>query len=100
MPPALSTFLSIPIIWIVKKSSSPGFAEAQVAGLLFGFVMYDLSHCNLFLILDFFHHANPPFYYLKKLKAYHLEHHYKNSNKGFGVTSKFWDIVFGTEIVK
>lgn len=33
---------------------------------------------------------------MRKLKKYHLEHHYKNYQLGFGVTSWFWDEVFGT----
>jgi len=33
--------------------------------------------------------------YWRQLKKYHLAHHYKNFDLGYGVTSKFWDIVFG-----
>ena len=36
----------------------------------------------------------PSFY--KGLKKYHLAHHYKNFELGYGVTSKFWDTIFGT----
>jgi hypothetical protein len=36
----------------------------------------------------------PSFY--KELKKYHLAHHYKNFELGYGVTSKFWDTIFGT----
>lgn len=38
-----------------------------------------------------------PFYY-RNLKKYHLAHHYGDYENGFGVTSRFWDIVFGTEL--
>jgi 4-hydroxysphinganine ceramide fatty acyl 2-hydroxylase len=31
----------------------------------------------------------------RELKRYHLAHHYKNFELGYGVTSKFWDSVFG-----
>jgi 4-hydroxysphinganine ceramide fatty acyl 2-hydroxylase len=27
-----------------------------------------------------------------------MQHHYKNGDIGYGVSSKFWDYVFGTEI--
>lgn len=38
-----------------------------------------------------------PLYY-KELKKYHLQHHYADFENGFGVTSRFWDRVFGTEL--
>lgn len=38
-----------------------------------------------------------PLYY-KELKKYHLQHHYADFENGFGVTSRFWDWVFGTEL--
>lgn len=36
--------------------------------------------------------------YYRDLKKYHLAHHYKDFENGFGVTSRFWDRVFGTEL--
>lgn len=36
--------------------------------------------------------------YYAKLKKYHLEHHFADYNNGFGVTSPFWDYVFGTPL--
>lgn len=38
-----------------------------------------------------------PFHY-KQLKKYHLQHHFADFENGFGVTSRFWDRVFGTEL--
>lgn len=37
--------------------------------------------------------------YYGKLKKYHLQHHFADFQRGFGVTSKFWDKVFGTELM-
>ena len=36
--------------------------------------------------------------YYADLKSYHMDHHYKDAENGFGVTSRFWDRVFGTEL--
>ena len=36
--------------------------------------------------------------YYRQLKKYHLQHHYADYANGFGVTSRFWDVVFGTEL--
>ena len=43
------------------------------------------------------HHSRLPAY-LQEMKKYHLAHHYKNFDLGFGVTSKFWDIIFNTVV--
>jgi 4-hydroxysphinganine ceramide fatty acyl 2-hydroxylase len=64
------------------------YACSAFAGGFLGYVLYDCTHY-------FLHHAKlPPYFH--KLKKYHLEHHYKNYELGFGVTSWHWDKVFGT----
>ena len=50
----------------------------------------------ILLIIDYLHHGTPFTEYIKKSKSYHMDHHYKNHNLGFGVSSKLWDFVFGT----
>ncbi len=44
------------------------------------------------------HHTRLPSY-VRDMKKYHLAHHYKNFDLGFGVTSKIWDYVFNTVLV-
>jgi dihydroceramide fatty acyl 2-hydroxylase len=85
-------------------------------GGLLGYVLYDCTHYYL-------HHAHPSFDPAKHLKVlisfqslskhsylflylqhvhsdvhqkYHLNHHFRIQNKGFGITSTLWDHVFGT----
>lgn len=53
---------------------------------------------QLLLIKIFLLLCSLPSYY-KELKKYHLQHHFSDYQKGFGVTSKFWDKVFGTELI-
>ena len=60
------------------------------AGGTLGYIMYDITHYVL-------HHTKLPKYF-QTVKRLHLEHHYKNYELGFGVTSPFWDVVFGTEL--
>jgi len=36
--------------------------------------------------------------YFKDMKLYHMQHHYKFGQIAFGVSMKFWDIVFNTAI--
>ena len=55
-----------------------------------------LSHPNLAL-QDTDISCSLPAYY-RELKKYHLQHHFADYENGFGVTSRFWDRVFGTEL--
>lgn len=38
--------------------------------------------------------------HLVTMKSYHMDHHYRNYDQGFGVTSKFWDGVFNTLLLE
>ena len=58
-----------------------------LAGFGVGYILYDLTHYYL-------HHATDSFF--MKLKKYHMKHHHRDPSKGFGVSSPFWDGVFGT----
>jgi len=93
MPPTLFVALAIPF-WKLAHAVfywNWYVATAVFCGGIFGYVSYDLTHY-------FLHHKTLPGYY-KELKKYHLEHHYMDYENGFGVTSRFWDWVFGTELV-
>lgn len=58
-------------------------------GFLLGYLMYGSMHYAI-------HAWNPPFRFMKPLWRNHHLHHYKSEDKGFGVSSAFWDRVFGT----
>jgi 4-hydroxysphinganine ceramide fatty acyl 2-hydroxylase len=58
-------------------------------GLALAYILYDMIHYSQ-------HHSSPKMGYFKSLKMYHMQHHYKDGLKGFGVSSKFWDYVFFT----
>ena len=58
-------------------------------GFLLGYLMYGSMHYAI-------HAWNPPFRFMKPLWRNHHLHHYKSEEKGFGVSSAFWDRVFGT----
>jgi 4-hydroxysphinganine ceramide fatty acyl 2-hydroxylase len=95
MPPALGFALAYPI-WTGLTFLLPhGIGQGVVSGAMTGFVLYDLMHC-MFCSSDFLHHGKPFLSHFKEMKTYHLDHHYKNANLGYGITSKFWDYVFST----
>lgn len=91
MPPTLFAILASPF-WKLAHTLFPNWYTATTiyCGGVFGYICYDLTHY-------FLHHQNLPFWY-KELKKYHLAHHFLDYELGFGVTSKFWDQVFGTEL--
>nr|XP_023026295.1 fatty acid 2-hydroxylase [Leptinotarsa decemlineata] len=63
-----------------------------LAGGLAGYVIYDMIHFYL-------HHGSPKengyFYHLKR---YHNQHHFAHDDLGFGISSMFWDKIFGTAL--
>ncbi|UPK89348.1 hypothetical protein LCI18_000283 [Fusarium solani-melongenae] len=93
MPPTLFVVLAYPFWHFAHAVFAYSWhaATGAFAGGLFGYICYDLTHY-------FLHHQNLPLWY-KELKKYHLAHHFLDYELGFGVTSKFWDSIFGTELL-
>ncbi|PWA81638.1 fatty acid hydroxylase 1 [Artemisia annua] len=85
-PPTATAILLFPLWNIVKLISTPAVAPALFAGILLGYVMYDVTHYYL-------HHGQPKSEVPKHLKKYHLNHHFRIQNKGYGITSSLWDKV-------
>lgn len=88
-PPAATPVICVPIWSLIRLLSTASVAPALFGGILLGYVMYDITHYYL-------HHGQPRTGVPKKLKKYHLDHHFRAQTKGFGITSSFWDHVFGT----
>lgn len=60
-------------------------------GVLVGLTLYDITH----YYFHFGPEINIPF--LINLRRNHLKHHYRDPNRGFGVSNTFWDKIFGSE---
>ncbi|KIW81626.1 hypothetical protein Z517_04652 [Fonsecaea pedrosoi CBS 271.37] len=92
MPPTLFLILATPFYKLAHFVFWYNWyvAITVFSGGIFGYVCYDCTHYWLH------HHQLPA--YVRDLKKYHLAHHYQNFELGFGVTSKFWDYVWGTEL--
>ncbi|KAG8863979.1 fatty acid alpha-hydroxylase [Tulasnella sp. 330] len=88
MPPVLFTTLSTPFTRLAHVLFPTAIANGIIAGSFTFYVLYDCMHYAL-------HHTKLP-EYMREMKKYHLAHHYKNFELGFGVTSKIWDYVFAT----
>ncbi|KAK4938322.1 fatty acid alpha-hydroxylase [Elasticomyces elasticus] len=92
MPPTLFLVLATPFYKLAHTVFWYNWYAAITvfSGGIFGYICYDCTHYWLH------HHQLPS--YVRELKKYHLAHHYQNFELGFGVTSKFWDTVWGTEL--
>lgn len=88
MPPILFALLSHPFTRLAYLLFPVAHANAVIAGSFTFYVLYDCTHYAL-------HHTQLPSY-IKEMKIYHMAHHFKDADLGFGVTSKIWDYAFGT----
>lgn len=93
MPPSASIPLAIGFYLLFSLVLSGGRLNAFFAAFLLGYLFYDISHYAL-------HHFNFKGTYWKKLKKRHMLHHFSDSAKGYGVSSSFWDKVFGSDFEK
>lgn len=92
MPPTLFLALATPFYKLAHTVFYWNWhiAIAVYCGGIFGYICYDLTHY-------FLHHKTLPAYW-RELKKYHLQHHFMDYENGFGVTSRFWDVIFGTQL--
>ncbi len=94
MPPVVSIPLALLFYFffqllIVRLMNAPLWFNPIFAGFIFGYLIYDLTHYAT-------HHFPMRSGYLKFIKRYHMQHHYKTPDKRFGVSSPLWDYVYKT----
>jgi sterol desaturase/sphingolipid hydroxylase (fatty acid hydroxylase superfamily) len=95
MPPILSIplaffFYGFFLVVVGGILGSPLLVGPAYAGFIAGYLCYDMLHYAE-------HHFTMRWGFLKPLKLYHLRHHFKNPDRGFGVSSPVWDVVFRTK---
>ncbi|KAK3786484.1 hypothetical protein RRG08_058540 [Elysia crispata] len=91
-PPVPASMFGVAFYLLTKLIFPTGMAHAVFAGIIAGYVIYDLTHYYVH------HGGTPSIAYFRRLKAYHTLHHYKHQNLGFGISSKMWDFPFCTLI--
>ena len=94
MPPVVSipmsaVFLLLYTFIFSNLLGQPQWVGPVAAGFTVGYLAYDLIHYAT-------HHLAMRHGYFKYLKRYHMLHHYKTPEARFGVSSPFWDWVYGT----
>jgi sterol desaturase/sphingolipid hydroxylase (fatty acid hydroxylase superfamily) len=87
MPPIPSMIVST-LLFFLFYLTMGNVAYAFFPGFLFGYLAYGSMHFAI--------HAFAPPRFLKALWRNHHLHHYKTPDKGFGVSSVLWDVIFRT----
>jgi sterol desaturase/sphingolipid hydroxylase (fatty acid hydroxylase superfamily) len=88
MPPVPSIIIAS-VIFLLQFSLLRQYTFLFFPGFMLGYLLYGSMHYAI-------HAWNPPFKWMKPLWRNHHLHHYKEGEKGFGVSSTLWDLVFGT----
>jgi sterol desaturase/sphingolipid hydroxylase (fatty acid hydroxylase superfamily) len=88
MPPVPSLILASVVLSIMYLIMGK-IAFMFFPGFLLGYLIYGTMHFAI-------HAWNPPFKWMKPLWRNHHLHHYKDEQKGYGVSTTIWDRVFGT----
>ena len=94
MPPVVSIpmaalFYAAFYLVVGELLGAPSWVPALFAGFILGYLVYDMIHYAT-------HHFPMRSGYLRFLKRYHMQHHFKTPEQQFGVSSPLWDRVFGT----
>jgi sterol desaturase/sphingolipid hydroxylase (fatty acid hydroxylase superfamily) len=94
MPPALSVpmsfvFFGAAYLIFVPILGLAHWLNPVFAGLVGGYLIYDLMHYSI-------HHSSVKSGWWYEFRKHHLRHHGACDFLRFGVTTTFWDRVFGT----
>jgi len=79
--------LLLTIAWVIFGASD---GVIFFGGIVAGFAVYEVVHYRI-------HFSEPAFALEERLRARHLAHHFREPDAIFGVTTRLWDVVFGTE---
>lgn len=88
MPPVLSLFIAS-VLFIIYRTLLGDLVFGFLAGFLVGYAAYLAIHYSV-------HAFKVPNNSLKILWHHHAIHHYRESDRAFGVSSPLWDHIFET----
>jgi sterol desaturase/sphingolipid hydroxylase (fatty acid hydroxylase superfamily) len=93
MVPAISIPLAALFYFMFRFILGEVLVAPFFIGFIFGYLFYDMTHYAV-------HHFNLKSKFWLELKQHHMIHHYKDMDNGYGVSSKFWDLIFRTQFKK
>ncbi len=89
MPITLSLLIAV-VLLLLFSALFGQLVWAFFAGFLFGYLAYDMIHYSIH------HFKKPGPKWLGNIWKSHLDHHFRDSSKGYGVSSPLWDKIIGT----
>ncbi len=89
MPPSASVPLALGFLGLFWAVLGYDVALAFGAGFLGGYLLYDMLHFHV-------HHHTPRTAMGRKLREWHMRHHFQDDERAFGISAPYWDWVFGT----
>jgi sterol desaturase/sphingolipid hydroxylase (fatty acid hydroxylase superfamily) len=89
MPPSVSVPLATLVFLGFRLVLGTAWSLPFFAGFLIGYLIYDMTHFHI-------HHHRSDNKVSLALRRYHYRHHFQQSDRGYGVTSSFWDRIFRT----
>ena len=93
MVPAISMPLCVIFYTLFYFIFGQTYVDAFFVGYVAGYLFYDMTHYAL-------HHTNFKSKFWIDLKQHHMRHHYLEPDKGYGVSTAFWDHVYRTTFRK
>lgn len=96
IPNLASIVLAVMVYWlfyfiiVYSIGASPGVMQGFYASFVFGYLVYDMMHYAT-------HYAKFKNKWFREIQRNHLDHHFVDHDRGFGLSNVFWDRVFGTE---
>jgi sterol desaturase/sphingolipid hydroxylase (fatty acid hydroxylase superfamily) len=89
MPILLSGPILILAFGVIALVFGLPLAWPVLAGFMVGYLAYDMVHYHV-------HHREPTTRFGRMLRRVHMLHHFRDHDRGFGVSAPWWDYVFGT----
>lgn len=93
MPPSVSLPLALLFYLLFRIVLPAEYLSAFTAAFLAGYLFYDMSHYAI-------HHLHFKSRFWKRMKNHHMQHHYLDPTKGYGVTSSLWDKILFSDFRK
>ena len=93
MVPAVSLPLAALFFLLFTALMGTHLVMAFMPGFLTGYLFYDTSHYAV-------HHFPIKGRIFGAMREHHLRHHFKDPDRGYGVSSALWDYVFRTQFLK
>jgi sterol desaturase/sphingolipid hydroxylase (fatty acid hydroxylase superfamily) len=89
MPPVVSITLATAFFFIFRAVLGVEATWPFFSGFMVGYLVYDFIHFST-------HHFKPRTRFGVTLKENHMRHHFVEHDAKWGVSSPFWDYIFGT----